>query len=312
MLKRWLRISAGLLLCASFLLKLWTLNLEDFAKHNLWLNVGEDKRIRGIKKLRGFAVIGDPKNSFIVFPMVLKRLAEDPKVDFVIIVGDLTESSKVEEYWLFTQRILNFPKPVLVVPGNHDVRKAGFGWFRKIFGPDNLRVELGKLCLVLADFSNSKRVYPPEFAELDGLLSGCRKRAVVLLHIPPYDPRRGNFTTGHSLRNPSDSQRLLRILNRHHVDLVFCSHIHDFLRGRWGRLRFFITGRAGCDGKGPPHYLRVTLNRGNLKVEKVEVRVPKALALFDCIMGKVFQIVIWWRRNWIWLVGFALALIVGL
>lgn len=57
-------------------------------------------------------------------PAVAAVSALDPRPDFVLITGDLTDFGRAEEYAHLRDMLDALPMPYYLMPGNHDAREA--------------------------------------------------------------------------------------------------------------------------------------------------------------------------------------------
>ena len=77
---------------------------------------------------------------------------------------------------------------------------------------------------------------------------------------------------GHSIRKAEFAKKLVKMFNEFNVSVIFCSHIHSFLKGHWGKVPFFITGEAGYQ-QGELSYLHVRIENGKLKVNIKRLKI---------------------------------------
>ncbi len=299
-------LAVALLLLA--VARVWEAERETVLRKQIWLNLINQRRLKRLTTHRAaFAVAGDPRDSQIALAKLLDAVGKDKDVDFLLMLGDITLSSKKEEYLLFFSKVMGLPKPVLVVPGNHDTRGPGFGWFRRLFGPASFVIRAGNATLVAYECFNKRRLFPPAKGWLKEALEKAKGSIIVLSHIPPYDPRKGNMAVGHSLKDPKESRWLIELFKRHKVKAMFFSHIHGFLKGKWQGIPFYITGEAGCEGMHRyPSYLRVKVTKGKIAVERVPVRLSRWEMLLDRIISR------WAIPTWVKIDGSYLCIAVGL
>ncbi len=279
-MKSLLRMLAILAATSAALAKLSTIPLYELKDRYLELNYSSVRRIERTKGKDpfSFAVIGDPRTSQTVFGKIIEQINRDKDLKFVILLGDITQKSRFEEYMLFLKKLSKLQKPVLVIPGNHDIHGAGRVWFYRLFGPFYFSLKTEKAYFILMDTSEKRHLFPFEVRWLEAKLKESQKYTYrfVFMHIPPYDPREGKRKIGHSLKNPQDAETLLSLFSKYKVTAIFCSHIHTFISGNWDSIPFYITGGAGCDKRGPnPHYLKVRLSNGQVKVSVVHVPMKR-------------------------------------
>jgi len=78
----------------------------------------------------------------------------------------------------------------------------------------------------------------------------------IFMHVPLYDPRKGEHKMGYSLRDLESANRLNRLFDESNITMLFVWHIHGYYRGIWGKTPYIITGGAGSElaGSDPRHY----------------------------------------------------------
>lgn len=102
----------------------------------------------------------------------------------------------------------------------------------------------------------------------------------VFMHVPLYDPRKGSYTEGHSIKDLNFARKLNEVFDEYNVTMLFCSHIHAYYHGVWGKTPYIITGGAGAelDGSDPKHdfyhYIKVTISDTGVSYNVVKLRSP--------------------------------------
>lgn len=199
------------------------------------------------------------------------ELSQAPRLDFVILTGDLLDTGSQAELEQFQRLIASLKKPYYVIPGNHDSSldnphglsryqfaaifnpqlKAGsareaeqFGYWSLPVGPD--------VHLIGLDSSRDEDwggvISPGQVEWLKGELAALADKLVVLaVHHPfhplaPIDshPDWGNFVC-------SNGPELLALLDRHpQVKLVLTGHHHVTQADRLGsRLHLACPAMVG-------------------------------------------------------------------
>ena len=199
---------------------------------------------------------------------VLEHLAAlDPPADVVLVTGDVADHGTAEEY-AEAQAVLGGwpgPAPMLVCPGNHDVRETYAAWRGLPTDvPANQAHRVGGVLFLMADSlvpaPEGERIdhgdlAPETLAWLDRELTdrGPGERAVVCLHHPPLD-------VGISLMDPirlRDPEALAAVLARHeHVVAVLTGHIHSMSAGDVAGVAWRAPGGVAStvvlDAEGEP------------------------------------------------------------
>ena len=102
------------------------------------------------------------------------------------------------------------------------------------------------------------------------------------MHVPLYDPRKGDYKKGHSLGNINFTKQLNKLFDDNNATMLFVSHIHGYYRGIWGKTPYIITGGGGAElaGSDPNHYfyqyIKVDIDNSNVKYEVVKLKSPAA------------------------------------
>lgn len=171
----------------------------------------------------------------------LNRFA--PKLDLVVISGDLADTPSAAEYEHLTSLLAELTIPFVAIPGNHDSRelmRAAFPDHRYAApaGPLNRHVELGDLDLLLLDSSVPGHPHgeldPQSLDWLEARLSAQpEKPALLFLHHPPFETGIWHMDR-QNLRNAGD---LAAVLMRHpRVQLIGCGHVHRAVLTRFAGI----------------------------------------------------------------------------
>jgi Icc protein len=194
-----------------------------------------------------------------------------PKLDLVVISGDLADTPTAGEYEHLKRLLAQLELPFVGIPGNHDSRELMRAAFPNAYaflsGPLNQRVEIGGLDVVLLDSSVPGKPH----GELDAptlqwlevtLASSPGRPALLFLHHPP-------FKTGiwHMDRqNLINAGELAPVVRRHpRVQLIATGHVH----------RAALTMFAGVPATicpAPNH--AVDLDLGELREPSFKVEPP--------------------------------------
>jgi 3',5'-cyclic-AMP phosphodiesterase len=159
---------------------------------------------------------------------VLGYLA-DLAVDAVVVTGDIADHGAPSEY-ARAAALLKHPAPVLVCPGNHDVRAAfreGFLGLPPSDAPIDVAREVGGVLFAMCDSTIPGRgagFLADETLEwLDGVLAGGDGPAFVAFHHPPVEV---GVPLVDAIRQ-SGEERLASVLARHpRVVALLAGHVH--------------------------------------------------------------------------------------
>ncbi|MFF1613724.1 metallophosphoesterase [Amycolatopsis sp. NPDC058278] len=150
-------------------------------------------------------------------------------VDAVVVTGDIADHGTAAEYARAAE-LLKHPAPVLVCPGNHDVRAAfrtGLLDLPPSDGPIDLAQEIGGVLFALCDSTIPGRgagfLADETLAWLDGVLSGGDGPAFVAFHHPPVEV---GVPLVDAIRQAGED-RLAAVLKRHpRVKALLAGHVH--------------------------------------------------------------------------------------
>ncbi|MFI5592873.1 metallophosphoesterase [Amycolatopsis sp. NPDC051758] len=150
-------------------------------------------------------------------------------VDAVVVTGDIADHGAAAEYARAAE-LLKHPAPVLVCPGNHDVRaefRAGLLGLPPSDEPIDLAQEVGGVLFAMCDSTIPGRgagFLADETIEwLDGVLSGGDGPAFVAFHHPPVAV---GMPLVDAIRQ-SGEERLASVLRRHpRVAALLAGHVH--------------------------------------------------------------------------------------
>jgi 3',5'-cyclic AMP phosphodiesterase CpdA len=170
--------------------------------------------------------------------------ANEPLLGFFIL-GDLSESTEIEEFSRIREMLESSPIPVSVVPGNHDVFGDEASLYNRWFGPGNYadtvcRTRLVHLDNASGDLAHSVEGRLPELLERSGF-----DHLIPAMHIPPYEDG-----TSQGMRDQQQAAYMLSEFARNGVDRIMTGHVHywrentEVLVGD-EVLHQIITGTAG-------------------------------------------------------------------
>ncbi len=250
-------------------------------------NYRELQRIKGIEKQSdnpdnfSFAVFGDNKNSVKTFDNLIARLNRD-NIIFAIDDGDLVYDGEREKFSFFLKQLRAMDKPLLTVLGNHEIKEEGRAPYYDIFGPFYYSFSFGNSYFIILDDANEKTLGGFQLEWLKGELKKARgyRYRFVFMHVPLYDPRHGEYGVGHSLKDLDYAKRLNRLFDDNKLTMLFCSHIHGYYRGFWGKTPYIITGGGGAELAGANrnhyfyHYIKVNVDRSGVNFDVVKLKSP--------------------------------------
>ena len=150
-------------------------------------------------------------------------------VDAIVVTGDIADHGAAAEYARAAE-LLKHPAPVLVCPGNHDVRaefRAGLLGLPPSDEPIDLAQEVGGVLFAMCDSTIPGRgagfLADETINWLDGVLSGGDGPAFVAFHHPPVAV---GMPLVDAIRQAGE-ERLASVLRRHpRVAALLAGHVH--------------------------------------------------------------------------------------
>lgn len=166
-------------------------------------------------------------------------------IDAIVVTGDVTDHGEPEAYGYLKEALSWFDRPLLVLPGNHDLREPMRAAFDTLpaAGPLDQVARVGDLSLVLLDTLVESEPYgrlsEAQIAWADATLAAEAGRpTLVFLHHPPFATGIG-FMDANALRAP---EALEAVVQRHsHVRLVGCGHVHRSITAIWAGVPCMIA-----------------------------------------------------------------------
>jgi 3',5'-cyclic AMP phosphodiesterase CpdA len=198
-----------------------------------------------------FGVCGDSRDDKDgIFPRILAEV-RDSDMEFLIHVGDLERPGGAKSWTAFKEKTAGFPKPMHIVIGNHEIYKSSREEFARFFGLSSTFHAFTHKNARFLILDNAGGSLPDSTLQwLDKELGSHPKRKngivhiVVAMHFPPQTDN--IFPHGTVTGYADQSQKLLKILSRHKVDLVLCGHEHMHLVDDWNGIKVIVSGGAGA------------------------------------------------------------------
>lgn len=175
-------------------------------------SVDADQKIR-------IAVFADSHQNYKDLEKTIASINEMKDLDFVVNLGDLTNSGYNLEFDIFIQSYIQIRAPAFTAIGNHDALGAGPEIFRKVFGPTNYVVESETKRFI---FFHSANLEDPDGFDPDWLLqtvNDSTKPVFIFSHVGLSDPQR---YTGH------EKDTLWKAATHPRTQLVLSGHNHIY------------------------------------------------------------------------------------
>ncbi|MCH9679943.1 MAG: metallophosphoesterase, partial [Deltaproteobacteria bacterium] len=209
------------------------------------------------------AVTGDIQTNPTQFERIVDHLQQDiedsaetdRQLVAVLVVGDLTEASRDDEFTTISEILGRLPIPVAVTPGNHDIFRPARAHYNRVFGPGNYAFDVCGVHVAMLD-SGSGAIARSVQARLPQLLDRNGAQFLIAgMHHPPYAG-----LTGAGWSREDLAAALLVELARERANLIVAGHNHalrDYPDIPVGDvdLREIIVGTGGANqGAGIPRY----------------------------------------------------------
>ncbi|MEM7441075.1 MAG: phosphodiesterase [Pseudomonadota bacterium] len=170
-----------------------------------------------------------------------------PDATRIVVMGDLVNSGKAEEYERFKQVIDTAKCPVTIIPGNHDDRnqlveslsltRDDAGYVQSVFDTETHRViaidtVFGEKYLSFASLGQYNEA---RLKWLDAQLAAADKPVLLFAHHPPF---KVGFDGMDDIRMRDDEAFADVVLGR--VAHIICGHVHRTISGNWRGLSYSI------------------------------------------------------------------------
>jgi hypothetical protein len=227
-----------------------------------------------------FVVAGDNRDGNAILEKIISQINQDKNISFMLNNGDLVASGYEKQFKNYISMIKTSKIPILSIIGNHEIPwYAGEENFKKYLGKTQFSFVFGNSYFIILD-SAKKTIKHLKWLKKELQKSQKYTHRFVFSHVPLYDPRKGSYKKGHSLKSLKLAHKLNNLFDKYNVDMVFCSHIHFYYRGKWQKTPFIITGGAGAPLKkyknyGVYNYVKVTVKNKQVDYKIVTLKDVK-------------------------------------
>lgn len=196
----------------------------------------------------------------------------DSAVDFAVCTGDLTDKGRMEQFKQAARLLKEIEKPLICVPGNHDVKNNGLTFYEQLIGPRRSRTVLEDLDTIVLGIKSPKpdlREGEVGDSQLEWIIKSFKKyplenRVMALHHhliaVPDAGQRRDVV---------SDAGDVLALTQAFQVDVVLCGHKHVPHAWVIGPTTFLYCGTTASEKfrhDEPPSFNHVLLDREDLEI----------------------------------------------
>jgi predicted phosphodiesterase len=226
----------------------WQADVEHHdltAKHLAWLDHTD-----GEFEPFTVAISGDPQAVVGHFRRVIDIVNRRSDVEFLTVLGDITDHGLKSEWVWIGDSIEKSNKPVLTVVGNHDGLNNGQDIYNRMFGPFNYSFIYKNVKFVMWN-NNAYEWGSPDFRWLRQEVDS-HQRVVVMSHQPPYS---GTLTI-------SDEIVWEDIRTNPNIIASLHGHVHNFNFKYEGELPIYTVDRVTDS-----HYGTVTIYEDSVVME---------------------------------------------
>lgn len=223
-----------------------------------------------------FAFIGDVNNIGIQNLIAyLKIAAQRNDVSFIILGGDFYRrpSDSVFRYSLGEIKRAGISKPILTVPGNHDLIPKGTGksdpaLFEKFCGRTVMSFTVGDDLFMICKHIDAERVTAPD---LPGVQASSMRHKIVLSHAPwfNFDEMPDNFKMGADVE--SENMKIAKAIG---ASVILCGHVDRFSTFEKEGIKCVVVG--GGPSKKPNSdvvgMVIVTASESGITIEPVPMQ----------------------------------------
>lgn len=189
------------------------------------LNIAAIKRIQNVEadgKIR-IAIYSDPHQNYKDMDATVTQINKATDIDFIVSLGDVTNSGYNFEYDQYLNTYVLFKHPVISVIGNHDAIGAGLEIFEKVFGMVDFWFESDSKRFVFFNAVNLE--HPDAFNPnwLKEAIDTSSKPVFIFAHTSLRDKERYSGDTAQTFSDIIANPKVQMIFNGHnHVYGLTC------------------------------------------------------------------------------------------
>ncbi len=223
-----------------------------------------------------FVVFGDNQDGEETFSRLIDKVNKEEGIVFAVNTGDFVLNGTEPEYTAYIKKIARLKVKTYNVPGNHDMQKHGYLFYKKYFGPSYYAFDYKNAHFVILDNAFKESFTARQFAWLkDDLASAKKEHIFVFMHRPTFDPT--EIYAGYIMSGRKTVEEVMALFKRNKVDYVFAGHIHGYAKAEREGTVYIVTGGAGAplhlprDIGGFNHYVRITVDGDKVKEKVVKI-----------------------------------------
>ncbi len=176
----------------------------------------------------------------------MKAFIKQKDVDFIVHLGDITQSGRKKQFDLFSEDFFSLHMPLYPVIGNHDLYNDGYNHFLDFFGKTNYFLSIGEATLIFLDTANGclgnlQKIWFEQILEAD------KDRMVfVFAHIGPDG---GGVQKPTEMPYPEDVYYFYHINERWGTDIFSAGHLHMYIDNTVRGCRYITLNNLEEDSR---------------------------------------------------------------
>lgn len=247
------------------------------------LKVGDNEltiKPKNTKTDYSFYIVSDLHSGYQVAYKQMTDLMKS-SADFLVFNGDIVDWGNKAEYIIVSGLTDSSYLPIYTNVGNHEDWQNGIKFYQSYFGPLQKSFVYSDSLFVFLD-SYSGSIGNKQFSWLNSILKNSQEKyKFVFCHIPALNAHTKEFDNRdykqpqmrQNLYNPSESLRLLNMLNEYNVNYLFSGHDHVWSSNVFGEVTQTTTGSFGgkMTNSDTVSYLKVDVSPTQAKVTNLYV-----------------------------------------
>jgi len=241
----------------------------------------KNKLVINDKNSFSFIVFGDNEGDNNVFQEIIKRVQESD-AKFVIDTGDLTSSSKEDEFNSVKKRFEQLKIPYYTTVGNNDIYgDKERNLYKKYFGQTYYSFDYEYAHFIVLDNADRKVGFDENQLEWlsNDLQKNEQKFTLIFYHRPfnlPFSNLTGDDETTASRQS---NQKFLDIIKSYKIDQIYNGHLHLYFTYSLENTPVIISGGGGAkpqsilggEESANYHYIKVTVTESGIENELIEL-----------------------------------------
>lgn len=183
-------------------------------------------------------------NTFKSLSSVIQKIIKDEvSFDFIIVSGDISQTSTKKSYQLFNSTLQQLEKPIYCIPGNHDDPAL-----LNTFFPDSpinnvTSIEHASTLLIFVNTQIINQQYgqisKDNLIQISALLASKKHlQGIIVLHHPPVTVK-SEWMDNIGLKNGPE---FLQSINKYkNLKLILFGHVHQEIDTEFAHIRLFAT-----------------------------------------------------------------------